>query len=162
MTRCWRSMMRGWGSMVRGRRSVMRSWRSMMRCWRTMKRGWRTALWSCCWMMRGGWTRRGDGVCVSAGWTVSSVVEVIVRREAVTRGRGAVSVVRGRNVGRTCWVVGSLTARPPWPGVGVSPGVMMAEAKFTKRVCSVCSLYLCLLLAPNLALLRGRDLCWWW
>ena len=44
-----------------------------------------------------------DGVCVSTRRAVTSLVEVIVRREAVVRRRGASSVVR--NVGRASRVV---------------------------------------------------------
>ena len=72
-------------------------------------------------MVRSGGTGRGDGVRVSTGRTVTSVVEVmevVVRREAV---------LGWRYVRRTCRMVRPRTARPPGPGVGVSPGMVMAE-----------------------------------
>ena len=57
-----------------------------------------------------------DGVCVSTWRTVTSVMEVVVRRQAVVRWGGAVAR--------------SDAPRPPGPSVGVSPGMrVMAEAK---------------------------------
>ena len=76
----WRSVWWSWcaGREVMRCRGMMRS-RRMMRSWRMMVRASVT-----CRIWR-------DGVCVSTWRTVTSVMEVVVRRQAVVRWRGAVT-----------------------------------------------------------------------
>ena len=95
----------GWRWRVLREMSVVRGWRSV-RCWRTVLRCGGKVVRSGRVRRRttvGGRTR-SDGVSVSAGRTVTSHVEVVVRREVVSW--GAV---------RPDWRCS------PWPGVGVSP-----------------------------------------